>query len=104
MALLKLCAIRSIRAVFPMPICLQAPRGIGKTTVARILAKGGLNCESGPTSAPCGECGECVTIAAGTSLNTIEIDGASNRGIDNVRELRGGRFSIHPSMRAIKST
>ncbi len=64
------------------------PRGIGKTTVARILAKG-LNCQTGPTASPCGECEECVAITEGTSLNVIEIDGASNRGIDNVRELRG---------------
>jgi DNA polymerase-3 subunit gamma/tau len=64
------------------------PRGTGKTTVARILAKG-LNCEQGPTSTPCGSCGECETIAAGTSLNVIEIDGASNRRIEDVRELRG---------------
>lgn len=64
------------------------PRGIGKTTVARILAKG-LNCQEGPTATPCGQCEECVGIAAGTSLNVIEIDGASNRGINDVRELRG---------------
>jgi len=64
------------------------PRGTGKTTIARILAKG-LNCQQGPTSSPCGICAECETIAAGTSLNVVEIDGASNRGIENVRELRG---------------
>ncbi len=63
------------------------PRGTGKTSVARILAKG-LNCQSGPTATPCGKCGECHTIKEGTSLNVIEIDGASNRGIDDVRELR----------------
>lgn len=64
------------------------PRGTGKTTVARLLAKG-LNCHSGPTSIPCGTCDECTGITEGTSLNVIEIDGASNRGIDDVRELRG---------------
>ncbi len=65
----------------------SGPRGTGKTTVARILAKG-LNCLKGPTSTPCGECVECEMITAGTSLNVIEIDGASNRGIEDVRELR----------------
>src|SRR6266446_5037910 len=63
------------------------PRGIGKTSTARILAKS-LNCEKGPTITPCGICHNCREIAAGNSLDVIEIDGASNRGIDDVRELR----------------
>jgi len=63
------------------------PRGIGKTSAARIFAKG-LNCEKGPTPAPCGKCISCAGISSGTSMDVIEIDGASNNSVDQVRELR----------------
>ncbi|HMK42679.1 MAG TPA: DNA polymerase III subunit gamma/tau [Dissulfurispiraceae bacterium] len=65
----------------------SGPRGVGKTTTARILAKA-LNCEHGPTADPCGACRSCSAIADGTSMDVSEIDGASNTGVDNIRDLR----------------
>jgi DNA polymerase-3 subunit gamma/tau len=65
----------------------SGPRGTGKTSLARILAKG-LNCENGPTATPCNVCHACVAIAAGSSLDVVEMDAASQRGIDDIREIR----------------
>jgi DNA polymerase-3 subunit gamma/tau len=78
------------------------PRGIGKTSTARILAKA-LNCVKGPTVTPCGVCDNCKEITGGNSLDVLEIDGASNNGVEQVRELRDnvryapakGRFKIY---------
>jgi DNA polymerase III subunit gamma/tau len=77
-------------------------RGTGKTSMAKILARS-LNCVNGPTLEPCGECEACLTIAAGTSMDVIEMDAASNRSVDDVRELRervgyapsGGHWKVY---------
>jgi DNA polymerase-3 subunit gamma/tau len=70
-------------------------RGVGKTSAARILAKA-LDCERGPTATPCNRCDLCTSIAAGSDVDVIEIDGASNRGIDEIRQLRQN-VNIRPS-------
>jgi DNA polymerase-3 subunit gamma/tau len=64
-------------------------RGVGKTTAARVLAKA-LCCVHGPTATPCGVCDPCATITSGTAVDYYEIDGASNNGVDDIRELRDG--------------
>jgi DNA polymerase III subunit gamma/tau len=77
-------------------------RGVGKTTTARILARA-LNCEQGPTPEPCGKCDSCKGIASGSSFDVLEIDGASNNGVEDIRQLRenvgyssmGGKYRIY---------
>ncbi|HEV2666778.1 MAG TPA: DNA polymerase III subunit gamma/tau [Blastocatellia bacterium] len=71
-------------------------RGAGKTTTARILAKG-LNCHMGVTSSPCLQCPSCVEIASGSSLDVLEIDAASNTGVDNVRDVIINNIAIRPA-------
>ncbi len=86
----------------PQNFIFSGPRGCGKTSTARILAKA-LNCAKGPTEKPCGKCNACVEITQSNSLDVLEIDGASNRGIDEIRNLRetvkfkptSGRFRIY---------
>ncbi len=68
-------------------ILLSGPRGTGKTTIARILAKC-VNCSGGPTATPCNECRSCKEITAGNGMDVLEIDGASNNKVENVREMR----------------
>lgn len=65
----------------------KGPKGVGKTSMARIFAKA-VNCDSGPTPTPCNKCPHCVGITSGTEIDVLEIDGASNTGVDNIRELR----------------
>jgi DNA polymerase-3 subunit gamma/tau len=93
-------AIRQERV--PQSFLFSGPRGVGKTSTARIFAKA-LNCKEGPTEKPCGKCVSCKEIEQGNSMDVLEIDGASNRGIEEIRTLRenvkfkpsAGRYKIY---------
>ncbi len=92
--------VRTLRNAIELGQLRQAylfagPRGTGKTSMARILAKA-LNCETGPTATPDKVCHACVSIASGTSLDVVEMDAASQRGIDDIREIRD-RVILQPA-------
>jgi DNA polymerase III subunit gamma/tau len=92
--------VRTLRNAIELDQVRQAylfagPRGTGKTSMARILAKA-LNCETGPTPTPDGTCHACIAIANGTSLDVVEMDAASQRGIDDIREIRD-RVVLQPA-------
>lgn len=78
-------AIESERVAHAYLFC--GPRGVGKTSMARIFSKA-LNCENGPTTQPCNVCSICTSISTGQDLDVMELDGASNRGIDEIRQIR----------------
>jgi DNA polymerase-3 subunit gamma/tau len=85
----------------PHAILLCGPRGVGKTTIARIIARC-LNCEKGPTATPCGTCSSCVEIAAGRSTDVQEIDAASRTSVDDVREvIESIRYAAAPGKHRI---
>src|SRR6185369_5989596 len=75
-------------------------RGVGKTSAARILAKA-LDCVEGPTPTPCNRCDVCLSVSQGQDVDVLEIDGASNRGIDEIRQLRQN-VNIRPSRARFK--
>ena len=92
-ALLRL--IGQTKKDLPHAFLFSGPRGTGKTTAARLIAKI-FNCTKIKKSGPCGTCEQCTSIAEGTNLDILEIDAASNRGIDEIRQLRDG-INLAPS-------